>query len=120
MSRPRVPSESKSLVVGVVRLAWIYGRTRVWAESLLRQWEDEQLAGTAPVRVFRHGARRSLYTTTAVLHQYMPPGRDLALYRRVDTIEHDLASAHRRIDREIIERRKAVDDLARLVTKSRR
>jgi hypothetical protein len=106
-----------SLIIGVTRMAWMYGQDnaagRAWAKRLLREWEEAQLAGTAPVRVFRHGKRRSLFTTLPILHQIMPPGRDLVLYRRMSAVEADVSLAHQRIDREIIERKQADADLAR-------
>jgi len=104
-----------SLVVGVTKLAWMYGMSRDWAERILNEWEQAQLAGVAPVRVFRAGKRRCLYTTMAVLHAHMPPGRDVTLYRRMEAVESDVADAHRRIDREAIERRQADGDLARRI-----
>lgn len=111
---------SASLVVGVTQMAWMYGKSRAWAERLFKGWEDEQLAGTAPVRVFRHGKRSSLYTTLAIVHQHMPPGRDLVLYRRMSAVEADVALAHQRIDREVMERKRADADLARQLESTRR
>lgn len=105
----------KSVVVGVTRLAWLYGKSRDFAESLLREWEVQQELGTAPVRVFRKGRRRSLFTTMAVLHATMPPGRDLVLYGRMKDAEEALAMDGTRIDREIIERKQAVAALERRV-----
>jgi hypothetical protein len=104
---------SRSLVVGVTKMAWMYGKSRDWAERLFQRWEDEQLAGTAPVRVFRQGKRDSLFTTIAILHATMPPGRDLVLYRRMSAVEAEVAQAHQRIDREILERKRADADLER-------
>lgn len=111
---------SASLVVGVTKMAWMYGKSRDWADRLFRGWEEEQLAGTAPVRVFRQGKRGSLFTTLAVIHQHMPPGRDLVLYRRMSAVEADVALAHQRIDREIIERQRADTDLEQALAASRR
>ncbi len=119
---PRLKREtaSASLVIGVTKMAWMYGKSRDWAERLFKRWEDEQLAGTAPVRVFRQGKRDSLFTTLAILHATMPPGRDLVLYRRMNAVEEDLALAHQRIDREIIERKRADADLERAMQQSKR
>lgn len=111
---------SASLVVGVTKMAWMYGKSRDWAERLFKQWEAEQLAGTAPVRVFRQGKRGSLFTTLAVIHQHMPPGRDLVLYRRMSAVEADVALAHQRIDREIMERKRADADLEKQIEAGRR
>lgn len=104
---------SASLVVGVTKMAWMYGKSRDWAERLFKGWEEEQLAGTAPVRVFRHGKRGSLYTTLAIIHQHMPPGRDLVLYRRMSAVEADVALAHQRIDNEIRDRQRADAEIER-------
>ena len=100
-----------SLVVGVTKFAWMYGKSRDWAERILKLWEEQQLAGTATVRVFRSGKRGSLFTTLPVIHANMPPGRDLVLYRRMDAVEAEVAHAHQRIDRERIERKRADAEL---------
>jgi hypothetical protein len=110
----------KSLVIGVTKFAWMYGMSREWAEGILRAWEQAQQAGTGPIRVFRHGKRRSLYTTLTVIHANFPPGRDLALYRRVEAVEADVADAHRRLDREIIERKRADAELEMRIAATRR
>ena len=91
------PGGEASLVVGATRLAWIYGKSRKWGSRLLRSWAEEQAKG-GPVRVFI-GVGGALFTTMPIVHQHMPPGRDLALYRRVAVIEADVAESHRRIDR---------------------
>ena len=104
-----------SLVVGVTKMAWMFGMSRDWAEALFEEWHEAQLAGTAPVRVFQKGKRGSLFSTLAIIHQHMPPGRDLALYRRMRAVEEDVAAAHQRIDREIAERKRADADLERLL-----
>ena len=83
-----------SLVVGVTKFAWMYGKSRDWAERILKLWEEQQLAGTATVSVFRSGKRGSLFTTLPVIHANMPPGRDLVLYRRMDAVEAEVAHAH--------------------------
>jgi hypothetical protein len=111
---------SASLVIGVTKMAWMYGMSRDWAERLFRNWEAEQLAGTAPVRVFRQGKRGSLFTTLPIIHQHMPPGRDLVLYRRMSAVEADVALAHQRLDREIIERKRADAELERQLRGERR
>lgn len=94
------------LVVGVTKLAWMYGKSRDWAERLLKEWHEEQRRG-GPVRVFQQGKRGSLYTTMPVIHQHMPPGRDPVLYRRMKDVEDDVKNAHARLDREIAERKRA-------------
>ena len=109
-----------SLVVGVTQLAWMYSQSREWAKSLLEEWESAQLAGTAPVRVFRMGKRRCLFTTLPVIHATMPPGKDAELYRRMAAVEADVADAHRRTDREVLERKRADADLTRQVGSHRR
>lgn len=109
------PPTSASLVIGVTKMAWMYGKSRDWAERLFKGWEAEQLAGTGPVRVFKQGKRGSLFTTLPIIHQHMPPGRDLVLYRRMSAVEADVALAHQRIDREIAERQKADADLSRAI-----
>ena len=90
------PGGDNGLVVGATRLGWLYGKSRKWGARLLRSWADEQARG-GPIRVFI-GTGGALFTTLPVVHQFMPPGRDLALYRRVETLEVDVADAHRRID----------------------
>lgn len=122
MSVRRVKREgaTASLVVGVTRLAWMYGKSRDWAERLLSQWEEQQMAGTAPIRVFRQGKRGSLFTTLAVIHAHMPPGRDLVLYRRMDAVEAEVEHAHQRIDRERIERKRADAELQDQIAQGKR
>lgn len=100
------------LVVGVTKLAWMYGRSRDWAERLLADWEEEQEMKGGPRRVFRMGKRGSRFTTLPVIHQCMPPGRDLALYRRVEALEEGLEETTRRLDREIVERRRDAQELS--------
>lgn len=90
------PGGEHGLVVGATRLAWIYGKSRKWGSRLLRSWAEEQAKG-GPVRVFI-GVGGALFTTMPIVHQFMPPGRDLALYRRVEKVEIDVADAHRRVD----------------------
>lgn len=108
-------NDNHSLVVGVTRLAWMYGRSRDWAKRLLEEWYEEQRLGTGPVRVFKQGDRDSLYTTIAILHQVMPPGKDVALYKRVKAVEEDVDGAHQRIDREVIERKQADGEIEKRV-----
>jgi hypothetical protein len=114
---PRLKRESAraGLVVGVTKFAWMYDKSRDWAERILEEWEEQQLAGTGAVRVFRSGKRRSLFTTLAVIHASMPPGRDLVLYRRMAAVEAEVAEAHRRIDSEILERKRADAELERQI-----
>lgn len=95
--RPR--SGDGSLVVGATKLAWIYGKSRNWARRLLRSWAEAQARG-GPVRVFTR-PDGALCTTMAVLYQHMPPGKDLELYRRVDSLTVDVSDAHRRIDQNV-------------------
>lgn len=73
MARPQ-PAPAPDLIVGVNKLAWLYGKGRGWAEALLREWFEAQIPG-GPVRVFKRGKRGSLYTTMPILHEHMPPGR---------------------------------------------
>ena len=80
---------------GLVRRIPIAGRVPSWGP------------GIAPVRVFRQGKRGSVFTTLAIICQHMPPALDLVLYRRMSAVEADVALAHQRIDREIIERKRA-------------
>lgn len=119
---PRLKREgtTASLVVGVTRFAWMYGKSRDWAERIFQQWEEQQLAGTAVVRVFRSGKRGSLFTTLPIIHQHMPPGRDLVLYRRMDAVEAEVEHAHQRIDRERIERKRADAELQDQIATKRR
>jgi hypothetical protein len=93
---PRPAHPPRGIVIGVVEFAWIFDRGREWAANLFLEWEREQQRG-GPVRVFRKG--RVLMTTSPVLHQWMPPGRDRALYKRVEAVEGEVAQAHKRIDR---------------------
>lgn len=90
------PNAGIGIVIGVTELAWMFERSRDWARALLERWEDDQRRG-GPVRVFRTG--RLLHTTMPTVHANMPPGKDLALYRRMDAVEADAAHAHQRIDR---------------------
>jgi len=99
--KPGAPRPNdKSLVVGPTRFGWLFGKTKKWGARMLKRWAAEQADG-GPLRVFV-GTDGALYTTMAVIHQWLPPGRDLALYRRMEGVEHDIADAHRRIDREAI------------------
>lgn len=107
-----------SLVIGATRLGWLFGKSRKWGTRLLKMWADEQLKG-GPIRVFV-GVGGGLYTTMAIVHQYMPPGRDLALYRRMETVESDVADAHRRIDREVVRVGEVERRLARIEAATRR
>ena len=103
-----------SLIVGVTKLAWMFDRSRDWAERLLAEWQEEDLAkGRMPPRVFKQGKRGSLFTTMAIVHQYMPPGRDIALYRRMKDVEEGLEATNRRLDREIEERKREDESLRR-------
>ena len=95
MRREGRPEVGAGIVVGVTEIAWMYERSRDWARALLERWEKDQQNG-GPIRVFRTG--RLLHTTMPCIHQWMPPGKDLALYRRMDAVEKDVAEAHRRID----------------------
>lgn len=63
-------------------------------------WAEEQAKG-GPVRVFI-GVGGALFTTMPIVHQHMPPGRDIALYRRVETVEAHVAESHRRHDRAVV------------------
>lgn len=94
------PGGDHGLIVGATRLGWLYGKSRKWGARLLRSWAEEQARG-GPIRVFI-GVGGALYTTLPVVHQHMPPGRDLALYRRVETVEHDVAHAHQRLDQHAV------------------
>lgn len=87
----------QGITVGVMALAWIYDRGPDWARALLERWENEQRLGEGPKRVWREG--RKLYTTMPVIHANMPPGKDIALYRRVEEVEVAVEEAHKRIDR---------------------
>lgn len=99
------------VVVGATKLAFMFGKSRGWAIRLLNRWELEQRNG-GPVRVFRAGdGSGGRYTTMAIIHQCMPPGRDLELYRRVKRVEEGLADTTRRLDREIVDRTVADSDM---------
>lgn len=87
----------RGITVGVTELAWMYDRTRGWAKALLERWEREEKLGQGPVRTMRVG--KILYTTMPVVHANMPPGKDLALYRRVEAVESSVDDAHSRINR---------------------
>jgi hypothetical protein len=103
---------SGGVVVGATKLAFMFGKSRGWAIRLLNRWELEQRDG-GPVRVFRAGdGSGGRYTTLAVIRQWMPPGRDLELYRRVRQVEEDLADTTRRLDREVAERMSSVSELS--------
>lgn len=97
----REPAAS-SMVVGRDALARMYGRGPAWAASILRQWweEDERAGPAAERRVFRrkrNGGRPAYYTTLAALHRHMPPARDMALVRAVESLSRDLDFAARRL-----------------------
>lgn len=109
------PGGENGLVVGATRLGWIYGKSRKWGSRLLRSWAEEQSKG-GPIRVFI-GVGGALFTTLPVVHQHMPPGRDLALYRRVEAVEVDVADAHRRIDQTVVRVTEVERRLARFGTK---
>ncbi len=111
---------SASIVIGVTKMAWMYGKSRDWAERLFKQWEESFLAGTGPCRVFRQGKRGSLFTTLPIIHQLMPPGRDLVLYGRMSAVEAEVALAHQRLDREIVERKQADAELQRQLQNAQR
>jgi hypothetical protein len=110
------PGGENGLVVGATRLGWLYGKSRKWGSRLLRSWAEEQARG-GPIRVFI-GVGGALYTTLPVVHQYMPPGRDIALYRRVEALEVDVADAHRRIDQGAIRLTEIERRLARFGARS--
>lgn len=103
------------IVIGVTKFAWMFDMSRDWAERVFRDWWTEQQMG-GPTRVFKMGRRGSLFTTMPIVHQYMPPGRDIALYKRVEAVEQDVSDAHQRIDREVAERTRADQDLQRRVS----
>lgn len=105
-----------SVVVGVTKLAWMYGKSRDWAESLLKEWHDQQRLGTGPVRVFQQGKRGSLFTTMAVIHASMPPGRDLALYKRMKDVEEEVREVQKRLDREVLERKQVDAEMDKRVS----
>lgn len=88
-----------SHVVGTREMARRYGKSDEWARTLFIEWERMQNEGAEP-RVFRKGKQRALYTTLAVLHRHMPPGRDEALVRKVAELERDMTTLARRLDRE--------------------
>lgn len=92
------PGNDNGLVVGATRLGWLYGKGRKWGARLLRSWAEEQARG-GPIRVFI-GVGGALFTTMPVVHQYMPPGRDIVLYRRVEVLEVDVADLTRRVDQD--------------------
>ena len=82
------------ITVGVVQLAWMFDRSRDWSRALLERWEHDQKLG-GPIRVFRSG--KNLCTTMPVIHATMPPGKDIALYRRVEALEEMGGDHERRI-----------------------
>lgn len=97
-NRPRQEERSSiGITVGVTEVAWMYDRSRKWARSLLEAWEKEQKLGKGPIRVMRTGA--NLYTTMPVLHASLPPGKDLALYRRVEEVEKGLEAVSHQVER---------------------
>lgn len=100
----------RGITVGVTELAWMYDRGPDWARALLERWEREQKLGDGPIRVYRTG--KLLFTTMPVVHANMPPGKDLALYQRVEVVEEGLGDAHKRIDKIKAEQ----DSLSRRVT----
>lgn len=96
--------------IGVSALAEMYGRGKWWARQRLREWEAEQNRG-GPVRVFRRGSDGAVFTTLAVVNQWMPPSRDIVLYNRVAAVESELVSTCTRLDREVLARQRGDADL---------
>lgn len=88
-------------VIGPKELGRRFGRGHKWARALLREWWDEQQRG-GPARVFPmrgRGGFVTYYTTIAVVHRHMPPGRDEKLVRAVKEHDRDLDQLARKIDR---------------------
>jgi hypothetical protein len=85
-----------SVVVSATQLGSRYGKSREWGRKMLMQWWDEQQRG-GDLRVFRRGKKGAIYTTIAVLQRHMPPARDTALVRKIESLERDLECAMRRI-----------------------
>jgi len=88
----------KSTIVGVSRLAEMFGESKYWARTKLKEWLAEQEKG-GPVRVFCQGKKNELFTTIAVIYREHPSGRDMKLVRKVEELDRDLDHLVRRVDR---------------------
>lgn len=105
-----------SQVVRSGELARAYGKSPKWARRLLREWWNEQQGG-GEVRVIGQvdgRGRLVLSTTRAILHRHLPPARDAALVRAVESLGKDLDFMARRLDREASERQLLTKKMAEL------
>jgi hypothetical protein len=94
-------THDERFIVRPTRFGQMFEKSRSWARARLKEWWDEQQVG-APVKVYRHHSGY-LYTTLAVIDQYMPRRRDEALERWKAAVDRDVSEAFRRITE--IERR---------------
>lgn len=98
MARRKLPPEKHdpSFIVGPTTFGRMFKRGPDWGAKRLREWLAEQDAG-GPIRVFRKPSGY-LYTTVAIVDQYMPRARvDAATERRFKRMEEDLDRAFTRI-----------------------
>lgn len=86
-----------SALIGTVKLAKLYDRSRFWAWTLMKEWLTEQENG-GPVRVLLRGKQRHMYTTVAVLQRELPTARDQMLVRKVAELEKDLDTCVNRLN----------------------
>lgn len=93
MARPDGVNES--VLVGVVKFARMYDRSRWWARAKLEKWLDEQKKG-GPQRVWEDGPR--LYTTLTIVQRDMPGARDPVIMRKLREHDKDLDTLARRVD----------------------
>lgn len=84
-----------SVIVGVVKFAKMFDRSRWWARAKLEKWLAEQNRG-GPKRVWEDGSR--LYTTLAVVQRDMPGARDPVIMRKLKEHDKDLDVLARRVN----------------------
>lgn len=100
--RPKLIEGSDDYLVGVHRLARLYGRSPHWSRKVLRGWWAEQQKG-GPVRVMERAVpygkttQRRLFTTMAVIEQQLPRYRDTELERWRKQVDAEIDRAFRRI-----------------------
>lgn len=93
------PSES-SVIVGVVRLAEMFGRSRKWARAKFDEWREEQEKG-GPIRVWPSGRKRKLWVTTLAIVQREFAGgmRDPVILRALKQHDRDIEFLTSRLDK---------------------
>lgn len=77
-------------------MAEIFGESKHWARTILKQWLAEQQKG-GPVRVFTAGKKNALFTTITVLQREMPPTRDRYVTKKLAEHDRDLDDLARKV-----------------------